>query len=63
MVSIINTQHTVSLNVSLKSIVNLSDWSTYQIRLFFPFFYLMTEAMLIPIHNVVLLCVSVFGWD
>ncbi len=26
-------------------------------------FSLMIEAMLIPIHNVVLSCVSVFGWD
>ncbi len=61
----VNTQHTVSLNVSLKSIVNLSDWSMYvpnsSFFLLFFFFYVMTEAKLIPIHNVVLSCVSVFG--
>ncbi len=62
-----NTQHTVSLNVFQKSLVTKSTYLT-GVRtkfvfffFFFFFFYVITEAMLIQIHNVVLSCVSVFG--
>ncbi len=65
--SVVSIMNTVSLNVFQKSLVTKSTYLTgvhtkfVFFFFFFLFFYVMTEAMLIQIHNVVLSCVSVFG--